>query len=89
MPFGFIGDFTDNRSVLLVSENGGEIVKTKKYKTRDNTQITTGEIDVLNNGSIHVNIEVKSAGIQYNNKYRNEAKSKKDLKKYYLYIRKH
>ena len=30
-PFGFIGDFTDDRDVLVVKPNGGEIVRTRSY----------------------------------------------------------
>ena len=37
-PFGFIGDFTDNRNVLLVKEGESEIVKTTFYADNINTQ---------------------------------------------------
>ena len=43
-PFNYLGDFTDNRDVLLVKPSGGEIVTTKKYKTSENSIHTITEL---------------------------------------------
>ncbi len=45
-PFGYIGDFTDDRNVLITTENGGKVVHTKKYTALDNTQNTNAIIKV-------------------------------------------
>ncbi|MEM8847502.1 MAG: DUF3857 domain-containing protein, partial [Bacteroidota bacterium] len=39
-PFGFIGDFTDDRKVLVVKPEGGEIVRTIAYVNEENLQQT-------------------------------------------------
>jgi transglutaminase-like putative cysteine protease len=46
-PAGYIGDFTGNRKALLIDENGGHVVDTKRYTSKENKDVTTvtGEID--------------------------------------------
>ena len=36
IPFGFLGDFTDDRDVLLITENGGKFAHTTKYEVKEN-----------------------------------------------------
>lgn len=36
MPFGFIGDFTDNRNALLIDGEKSKLVKTQKYSADEN-----------------------------------------------------
>jgi len=69
LPFGFIGDFTDNRDVLVVKPNGGEIQHTKKYTTEENTQTSKSTCKIASDGSIDVNLNMVSKGIQYDDKY--------------------
>ena len=83
MPFGFIGDFTDNRDVLVISPEGGSIKRTKKYTTKENIQIINGYYRVLEDGSINVNATLSSKGIQYNDKYWLEYETERDLDKHY------
>ena len=42
-PFGFEGDFTDNRVALLIKPDGGELVRTNKYVDYDNAQVTNAQ----------------------------------------------
>lgn len=83
LPFGFIGDFTDNRDVLVITPEGGEIKHTKKYTTDENTQIIKANYKVLENGAIDVNVILKSKGIQYDDKYWLESETERDLDKHY------
>ncbi|WOD44467.1 DUF3857 domain-containing transglutaminase family protein [Hwangdonia lutea] len=83
LPFGFIGDFTDNRDVLVITPEGGKIQRTKKYHTEENIQIITGHYSVSNDGSISVNATVKSEGIQYDDKYWMESETERDLDGHY------
>jgi len=70
MPFGFIGDFTDDRDVLVITPEGGKIRHTKKYTTEENTQILKGSYSLSKDGNISGELEVCSKGIQYDDKYR-------------------
>ncbi|MEP5339221.1 MAG: DUF3857 domain-containing protein [Algibacter sp.] len=79
MPFGFIGDFTDDRDVLVVTPNGGEIKHTKKYSTEENTQTIKATCQLSNTGDIDVSANERSKGIQYNDKYWLETETQRDL----------
>lgn len=83
LPFGFIGDFTDDRDVLVISPEGGSIKHTKKYKVEENTQNITGAYRVLNDGTLDATVQVLSKGIQYDDKYWLETETERDLDTHY------
>jgi hypothetical protein len=83
LPFGFIGDFTDDRDVLVITPEGGKIQHTKKYATDENLQIIKGSYSVSNEGDIDVIVHVSSKGIQYDNKYWLETETERDLDTHY------
>ena len=66
-PFGFLGSFTDDRDVFIITDNGGEIAHTTVYKQSDNSQIRKAEMIIDNTGSAIVNIKTKYNGLQYEN----------------------
>jgi hypothetical protein len=82
-PFGFQGDFTDNRLALLVKPEGGEIIRTHEYVVKENTQLTNGNFIIDENGSFLGTVLIKSKGTQYDNKSVNENRSVEDLNKFY------
>ena len=82
-PFGFQGDFTDNRNALIVKPDGGEILKTHEYLSDESSKISMGNYSVNEHGAISGMITIKSKGIRYDEKYLNENKSVEDLDKYY------
>ena len=82
-PFGFIGDFTDDRDVLVITPEGGKIQRTKKYTTNENSQHIKASINVTNDGSVATNVVVLSKGIQYDNKYVLESYTNRDLDAHY------
>ncbi len=82
-PFGFLGDFTDNRDVLSITPDGGKIIRTPKYTTLNNSQNTTATITVRDDKSMEANATIVSKGIQYNDKYQIERKEPRDQNRYY------
>jgi Domain of Unknown Function with PDB structure (DUF3857)/Transglutaminase-like superfamily len=63
-PFGYLGSFTSDRHVLLITENGGKLVKTPTYQVIDNQQITKGNVVLGENNSATANIEILFTGMQ-------------------------
>ncbi|MDT0649823.1 DUF3857 domain-containing protein [Autumnicola edwardsiae] len=70
MPFNYLGDFTDDRDVLLVKPEGGEIVRSKIYTASENLRKSSSEIILQPNGAFTTNFERRSNGIFYGNIYR-------------------
>lgn len=64
-PFGFTAGFTDDRDVLLVKPEGGEIVHTRVYAAEDSQQITKAEVDLTASGGLSAKIEITTTGYQY------------------------
>ena len=82
-PFNFIGDFTDNRNVLIVKPNASEIIKTKVYEDSLNYQSTVANIKLKPNGGLAAAITRKTKGIQYDNRFLIERKPKREIVEYY------
>lgn len=83
LPFGFIGDFTDDRNVLVITPEGGKIQHTKKYNTEESIQLIKGHYTISNEGAINANVKINSKGIQYDDKYWLETETERDLDKHY------
>lgn len=83
LPFGFIGDFTDDRDVLVITPEGGVIKHTKKYKTEENTQFIKANCELSSVGDIQVKVDEVSRGIQYDDKYWLETEEQRDLDVHY------
>ncbi|HEX8576397.1 MAG TPA: DUF3857 domain-containing protein [Flavobacterium sp.] len=82
-PFGFQGDFTDNRLALMVKKGGGELIKTNEYVTSGNSQVSKGQYMINELGELSGNVSIISRGTQYDSKFINETKSKDDLDQFY------
>ena len=82
-PFGFIGDFTDDRDVLVVKPNGGEIVRTRSYLNEQNKQLTTASFKVSDQGTLTGEVEISTTGVQYSNRLHLENETTEDVVKYY------
>ncbi|WP_343328828.1 DUF3857 domain-containing protein [Polaribacter staleyi] len=83
IPFGFLGDFTDDRNVLVITPEGGVIKRTPAYKNETNLQELNGKIQLEKNGSLTASLHRVSKGIQYDDKSFYETLSKEELTKKY------
>ncbi|CAM1344742.1 DUF3857 domain-containing protein [Tenacibaculum amylolyticum] len=83
MPFGFIGDFTDDRDVLVITPEGGVIKHTDVFKNEDNLQVTKAKVTLSEAGDVNATVQVKSTGIQYDHKYAIANQPKEDIEKHY------
>lgn len=83
MPFGFLGDFTDDRDVLSISAEGGKIIRTPKYMALKNSQITKAVLNILSDNGIEAEVSVVSKGIQYDKIFNIERKESRDQYEYY------
>ena len=83
LPFGFQGDFTDDRYALMVKPDKGEIIKTNQYSEKISSQVTKGNYSLDLDGNISGTVKIKSKGIQYNNSFSLERKSKEDIDEHY------
>jgi len=66
-PFGYLGDFTDDRNALMITQNGGKLVHTTSYSEEINTQIRAAKIKLSENGDIQAKIHTEYNGLQYDN----------------------
>jgi len=90
LPFGFQGDFTDDRYALLIKPTGGEIIKTNSYAEQLSSQVSNGKYTLDSDGTVFGSIQIKSKGIQYDDRYTLERASKDAIdqhyKKYFYWI---
>jgi len=71
-PFGYQGTFTDDRDVLVVKPEGGEIARTKIYDDRGNIRKDKGIYTIDENGNFSGSISITSEGSRYGSKSRIE-----------------
>lgn len=83
LPFNYIGDFTDDRHVLLVKPEGGEIVKTKTYASTENVQKSKTRVILDEDGTFTASVKRKTSGIPYGNIYRITSATEKDQVLFY------
>lgn len=86
-PFGFLGDFTDDRLVLACTEEGGKVLRTPKYNWTQNQQIRNADLHVQPDGTVTGQIKTTFSGAQFDNHFSNIFKNpvdqNKTLKEYY------
>ena len=71
-PFGYQGIFTDDRDVLIIKPEGGEIVHTTIYEDEKNIQKSIGNYAISDTGSLVGAVAIETYGTQYAEKVRIE-----------------
>lgn len=84
IPFGFLGNFTDDRDVLVVKPTGGEIVHTPIYDETVSTYSTTATIKLNTEGGMMADFESESRGMQFDNQSYKERLKSDELEEQYL-----
>lgn len=82
-PFGFQANFTDDRNVVVIKPDGGEIIRTKNYEEQDNTQLSKGNYSISETGDFSGEISIVSQGTQYGKKYYLEKLSPSEKEEHY------
>lgn len=82
--FGVLGNFTENRNGLLITEDGGKLVPTPKSKASDNLFSSNSVIDLADDGSGTVNVVLNTTGEYKSDLIHYVSNQKKDDQKSFL-----
>jgi len=63
-PFGYLGRFTGDRSALLVTDNGGKLVRTPAYGISQNLQYRNAELSIDLQGNAKAKVQTTYTGTQ-------------------------
>lgn len=67
IPFGYLGDFTDDRYVLACTPEGGKLLRTPKLATHQNLQKRQANLVLSKEGNITGHVKTVFSGAQYDN----------------------
>jgi len=65
MPFGFLSDFTDDRTVLACTPEGGKLIHTPKYTAQNNLQQRKATFVINADGELSGDMLTSFRGTQY------------------------
>ncbi len=65
IPFGYMGDFTDNRTVLALTPDGGKLMHTPKYTTANNLESRKANFTINEAGELSGNMATTFKGVDY------------------------
>jgi len=68
IPFGFLGDFTQDRYVLACTPDGGKLLHTPKYTAENNLELRKADFVLDETGRLTGNIVTRFQGVQYENR---------------------
>ena len=65
IPFGYLGDFTDNRTVLALTPEGGKLLHTPKYPAAVNLEGRKAAFTISNTGELSGEMRSAFKGVEY------------------------
>lgn len=80
-PFGYIGPGNSDRHALLVTEQGGKLVRTPVYDTDKNTRTSHLKVDLLENGAALFELNSDFRNLLYGDVFSMISKSNEEQKK--------
>ena len=88
-PFGYIGNSTDDRQVLMIKDNAGVFKRTKAYSIEENKRVLKATVKVDLDKSISGTATQTSEGIYYGEKLWLETYDSNKIENYYKSIWSH
>jgi len=82
-PFGYNANFTDDRDALIIKPEGGKIVHTRVYTTKDNLKETKAKIHLTETGDVNSDFTISTHGSQYSYHDGLQTETLKNQKLYY------
>lgn len=82
-PFNYLGDTTDDRFALRITDEGGKIIRTTEYTESDNLQAVNCDIQLDENGNFEADFTRKSKGVHYGDINWLQTKLEKDRIRHY------
>jgi transglutaminase-like putative cysteine protease len=64
LPAGYLGDFTNNRPVLILTEKGSKLIHTPAYNMEQNLQLRNVSATVNENGDLQLSANTHYTGLQ-------------------------
>jgi len=68
LPFGFLSDFTDDRTVLACTPEGGKLMHTPKYHFKDNLVKRRADFVLNDTGDLSGSMETIFKGLEYDDR---------------------
>jgi len=83
IPYGHLGSFTDDRDALVITPEGGKLIKTPGIPVEQNIQNMSGTLVIKENGDLSADIDIVSRGMQLDDRYFVTDLDEKDRERYY------
>lgn len=88
-PFGYLGSFTDDRKVLMITDKGGKIAHTPAYVNEMNHQKTLARVALNARGDLEGKVDIITSGIQYEQHFQLQREADDKLTEHYRNYWKH
>jgi hypothetical protein len=79
MPFNYLGSFTCDRDVLLITPEGGKLARTPRYGADFNRSKSIANIELAGSGDVEVNLKLEQKGLLYDELFAVSQAKKSDL----------